>query len=48
MGMGVSALTGLGGYVRLGNRGPLPVGTRTLEGEAVIAREGELARMGFG
>ncbi|ORX35229.1 hypothetical protein BD324DRAFT_642956 [Kockovaella imperatae] len=38
-GMGVSALSGLGGYVGLGGKAANPVGTRTVKGEACIARE---------
>jgi hypothetical protein len=42
MGMGgMSALSGLGGYVGLGGKGAaVPVGTRTVGGEVLLAREG--------
>lgn len=38
--MGMGALTGLGGYVGLGGKAAVPVGTRTVGGEVVIVREG--------
>jgi hypothetical protein len=41
MGMGVSALSGLGGYVGLGGKAAVPVGTATVGGEVLLAREGE-------
>lgn len=37
----MSALTGLGGYVGLGGKGPsAPLGVRTVGGEVLVAREG--------
>jgi hypothetical protein len=36
------ALSGLGGYVGLGTRATVPVGTRTFGGEVLIARQGKL------
>jgi hypothetical protein len=40
MGMGVSALSGLGGYVGLGGKAAVPIGTRTVGGEVLLARDG--------
>lgn len=40
LGMGMGAFSGLGGYVGLGSRAAVPVGTRTVGGEVIIAREG--------
>lgn len=39
--MGMGALTGLGGYVGLGGKAAVPVGTRTVGGEVIIVREGK-------
>ncbi|XAO26749.1 hypothetical protein I312_105589 [Cryptococcus bacillisporus CA1280] len=36
---GKGALSGLGGYVRLRGKQPAPVGTRTVRGEVLLARE---------
>ncbi|EIW66424.1 hypothetical protein TREMEDRAFT_70067 [Tremella mesenterica DSM 1558] len=36
---GMSSLTGLGGYVGLGSKAAIPLGTRTAEGEALLARD---------
>lgn len=41
MGMGIGALTGLGGYVGLGGKAVVPAGTRTSGSEVVLARDGE-------
>ncbi len=42
MGMGgMSALTGLGGYVGLGGKTVVPVGTSMLGGEVLLAKDGE-------
>lgn len=38
------ALSGLGGYVGLGGKAAVPVGTRTFGGEVLIGRQGENAR----
>ncbi|KAE8540615.1 hypothetical protein D1P53_002978 [Cryptococcus gattii VGV] len=38
-GYGKGALSGLGGYVGLGGKQPTPVGTRTVGGEVLLARE---------
>ncbi|WWD16424.1 hypothetical protein CI109_100850 [Kwoniella shandongensis] len=37
--MGMGALSGLGGYVGLGSKAAIPVGTRTVGGEVLLARE---------
>ncbi|WVQ65020.1 uncharacterized protein L199_003190 [Kwoniella botswanensis] len=37
--MGMGALTGLGGYVGLGGKSAAPVGTRTVGGEVLLARD---------
>ncbi|OCF75081.1 hypothetical protein I204_03930 [Kwoniella mangroviensis CBS 8886] len=37
--MGMGALTGLGGYVGLGAKSSAPVGTRTVGGEVLLARD---------
>jgi hypothetical protein len=43
MGLGVGgALSGLGGYVGLGAKATLPVGTRTFGGEVLLGRQGQL------
>ena len=36
----MGALTGLGGYVGLGGKASIPVGTRTVGGEVAIVRDG--------
>ena len=41
LGMGMGALSGLGGYVGLGGKAAIPLGTRTVGGEVVIVRDGE-------
>lgn len=43
LGMGMGAFSGLGGYVGLGSKAAVPVGTRTVGGEVVIAREGQFS-----
>lgn len=46
MGMGgMSALTGLGGYVGLGGKVAIPVGTSMMGEEVLLARDGELSRV---
>ena len=40
IGGGMSALTGLGGYVGLGAKAAAPLGTRTAGGEVLLARDG--------
>ncbi|WVF65869.1 hypothetical protein IAT40_000606 [Kwoniella sp. CBS 6097] len=37
--MGMGALSGLGGYVGLGGKAVVPLGTRTIGGEVLLARE---------
>ncbi|WRT65779.1 uncharacterized protein IL334_002728 [Kwoniella shivajii] len=37
--MGMGALTGLGGYVGLGGKSAVPLGTRTVGGEVLLARD---------
>ena len=37
---GMSTLTGLGGYVGLGTKTAVPVGTSTEDGEVLLARDG--------
>ncbi|OCF40067.1 hypothetical protein I317_06142 [Kwoniella heveanensis CBS 569] len=37
--MGMGALSGLGGYVGLGGKAAVPLGTRTVGGEVLLARE---------
>lgn len=39
-GIGVSSLTGLGGYVGLGGKAAIPVGTSTVNGEVLLTRDG--------
>nr|XP_018264809.1 uncharacterized protein I303_02989 [Kwoniella dejecticola CBS 10117]OBR86967.1 hypothetical protein I303_02989 [Kwoniella dejecticola CBS 10117] len=38
--MGMGALSGLGGYVGLGSKSAAPLGTRTVGGEVLLARDG--------
>ena len=40
-GIGVGALTGLGGYVGLGSKAVVPAGASTVGGEVILAREGQ-------
>jgi hypothetical protein len=39
-GMGVGALTGLGGYVGLGSKAAVPVGCSMTDGEVLLGRDG--------
>lgn len=42
-GMGVGALTGLGGYVGLGSKAAAPVGCSIIDGEVLLGRDGALS-----